>query len=342
MQDEIAISDVDSDAIYILPLSMIPLKSQGLKRARLVKNSRLESMVELFSGEKSGSGQIPILDLPQKFNCTGEKISDLVIINKLAGLASYDVFSLRVELRRLRINVENVDYLKLSPAMVAELSTHMQAFTKPLLLAIYGSGPEEPFGLHQLLKSISDPEEDAARERLLDIVERLRIDLNMLPDFLEHYGDVYLSLAYYQHCLDRNSPVLERIYGTIAEIRSNVQLGSDVSLCKSCDFVESKLKAVAGDVKYILDMFKTRTSGMWEDISADKFDANKKLVLDYQAKIGGALCVLTVKSDAWEGKFPIGDAGGIFQRANFIANELRQGLESVDEMAYDDSTATVV
>ena len=341
MLDEISISTEDTDAIHTLPLSVIPLRSRTLKRARLVKNTRLESMVELFSSKESGSGQVSISGLHNVLNFSGDRGGDLVVVKKLGGLASYDVYSLRIELRRLGIDVDNVDHLKLSAAMIAELSTYMQAYIRPLLVAIYGTDRDQPPDFRQIRKLFSDPDEAAARQRLLDIVKRMKIDLKTLPNVLEQYGDVYLSLAYYQHCLDEIQPVLDQIFRTLDDVRSNSQFASAELLLDSCEFVEDKLRTVTEDVTHILEMFRTRTSDMWEDISAAKFRANNKLVLDYQTKIGGALCALTVKADAWTKMFPSRDAGGIYRRANFVSNELKQGLESVNEIKYHDPDAMV-
>ena len=331
----------DTDKIHTLPLSVLPLKSRALKRARLVKNSRLESMVELFSGKESGSGQVSVADLAQIFDFSGEEKSDLVIVKKLGGLASYDVYSLRIELRQLEIDVENVEHLTLSVKKIAELSTYMQAFTKPLLAAMYGTHYDHPRDFRQILKLLSDPDDAVTRQRLYDIVNQLNIGLKALPDFLERYGDVYLSLAYYKQCLDLNKPYLEEIHRTIGEIRKCAQFKSDEFLHKSCDIVGHKLITIAGEVTHILDVFEARTADMWEDISAAKYHANSKLVLDYQTKIGGALCALTVKAAAWAEMFPRGEASSIYQRANFIGSELKVGLESVERITYHDPDAVL-
>ena len=62
------ISDGDRDSMHILPLTILPLETPSLNRARLIKNVRLESVVELFTDLKSGSGQVDIESLPQEFN----------------------------------------------------------------------------------------------------------------------------------------------------------------------------------------------------------------------------------------------------------------------------------
>src|SRR5690606_10933844 len=48
----------DMDALEVLPLSMIPLSSNTLKNAKLIKNSRLETAVELYNDPIAGSLQI--------------------------------------------------------------------------------------------------------------------------------------------------------------------------------------------------------------------------------------------------------------------------------------------
>ena len=41
------VADVRSDAINVLPLSIIPLRLKGLRRLSLTKNVRLETVVEM-------------------------------------------------------------------------------------------------------------------------------------------------------------------------------------------------------------------------------------------------------------------------------------------------------
>ena len=89
----------DQDAIDILPLSIVPLRTTSLRKARIIKNSRLEGMVELFSEKESGSGQIRPRDLPSVFEFREDNEQDLDIVKRLCGLSSYDVYSLRVLLR---------------------------------------------------------------------------------------------------------------------------------------------------------------------------------------------------------------------------------------------------
>ena len=55
------------DTMHILPLNIIPLQTPSLRRARLIKNVQLESVVELFHNSGSGSGQIETSKLADMF-----------------------------------------------------------------------------------------------------------------------------------------------------------------------------------------------------------------------------------------------------------------------------------
>ncbi len=50
----------------------------------------------------------------------------------------YDVYSLRIALRQIGVQVEDQEALKLSPEMNKELASYMTDFTRPLILQIYG------------------------------------------------------------------------------------------------------------------------------------------------------------------------------------------------------------
>ena len=103
----------DVDALHILPLRMIPLKNARLRRAKIVKNARLDGVVEIFSDRTTGSGEIDPISIMNALSFTEDEMSDVEIVQRLALLPSYDVYSLRIGLRNHGIQ-------------------YMRAFTKPL------------------------------------------------------------------------------------------------------------------------------------------------------------------------------------------------------------------
>ena len=106
MLDPVVEGDSDRDSLHILPLYILPLETSALKRARLIKNARLKGVIELFTDEQTGSGQIEVENLAAKFGWPeDEPYPDLVMLRKLAQARSYDVYSLRLTLREFDIPV---------------------------------------------------------------------------------------------------------------------------------------------------------------------------------------------------------------------------------------------
>ncbi len=84
--------ELPRDALHILPLADIPLEVVGLKRALMIKNVQLESVIEVFNDSHTGSGQIPVRQVRNVFSATkAEATRDSVKLNRLSMLNSFDV-----------------------------------------------------------------------------------------------------------------------------------------------------------------------------------------------------------------------------------------------------------
>ena len=60
---------------------MLPIENPALKRARLIKNARLQSVVEIFADENAGSGQLDVEGLIDEFGWNPDKPpNDFLII----------------------------------------------------------------------------------------------------------------------------------------------------------------------------------------------------------------------------------------------------------------------
>ena len=77
------------------------------------------------------------------------------------------------------------------------------------------------------------------------------------------------------------------------------------------------------------EAFDDSARNMWVDVSAERFRKLKDLVVANHEILGGTLCGLTVCIDAWVEKFPYENAGGPARRAEYIRNEIRQGVENI-------------
>jgi hypothetical protein len=133
------IADSDMDSLFVLPLSILPIETPALQSAKLIKNARLKSVIELFSDHQSGSGQVDVDKLGPMFGWPEDSVHpDLAILRRLAALPSYDVYSLRISLREHGIKVNDFSALRLTPEKAKELTKYMLMFTKPLMQLVYG------------------------------------------------------------------------------------------------------------------------------------------------------------------------------------------------------------
>ena len=206
--------DVDMDSLHVLPLSIVPFATSGLKRARMIKNVQLDSVIELFKGTSSGSGQIEISKIDTVFDLSEEKSAiDKTIIEQLSNINSYDIYTLRINLRKLSIQVDENEKLQLSENKSKELIGYMTEFTKPLIKNIYGNQEKEINSVNQLIEMFKNPDQDLALKNLRELADGLQMDLIEIPNFLEDYGDIFLSLAYFQECAEKIIPSdVERYY----------------------------------------------------------------------------------------------------------------------------------
>jgi len=321
----IGISDEDRDSLWTLPLVMIPLETDALRQTKMVKNSHLESVIELFSDRQTGKGHISPSNLRQVFsNITS---GDLDVIQTLAELQSYDVYSLRITLRQNGIEIDNYDDLKLSEEKQHELQTYMHPFMEQLVLNIYGpdgngSTAETP---QDWLSIFRHPDIRATQERLRNMAGKMDIPLHEVPRFLQEYGDAYLSVAYYRECLDNIRPVVLDFLDSTTEIMQHQQLSQNDALKKTCGRLKSKVEKIEGALGQQFKFFGESNSHMWKDMSAESFHTFRESVHKNHTQMGGLLCALAVKMNTWTEKFPHREDGGPMRRADFILTDMGQG-----------------
>ena len=322
-----AISDQDRDSLHVLPLSILPIQTPGLRRARLIKNFRLDSMVEMFEDASTGSGQVAVGALSEEFGWKEDPPHpDLALMKKLAALPSYDVYSLRISLRENGIPVNDHSALRLSEHKVEELSTYMTAFTRPLILEVFGAGSG---GYADIVGLFRNPDVSQVRAKLLAMAKALEIPPERLPLHLEQVGDTFLSISYYRQCKDSVSPVVEGFHEAVADIQGNYQLKTDRNLMKTCEVLRHTVDDVQKGIGNRFATFDNITRDMWRNPTSFQFRQIRNTALDCHAFMGQTLCGLSVKMDAWHKRFPNMDTGGPMKRAEFIMQGMRQGLEKL-------------
>ena len=324
------IVDSDIDSLFMLPLRIIPVKTESLARSRLVKNSHIVGVLELFAERETGSGQIEIRDLPQHFKWKeGAAHPDLSILYTLAALPSFDVYSLRRSLREHGIVVNNYADLKLSEEKNKQLTGYMSRFTMPLIKEIYGDDSKGITRFEDIVMLCKDPDIKKALARLKQMAEKLQISIDQIPLFLENYGDIFMSLSYYNQCLDRLTPLLEAFIYAMTDMRKSMQVRNDRTLMAEMDKVEKLINGLINFLKRTFQDFGSMSQDMWNNLTAAKFEQVKAYIEDTQVKVGSVLCGLTVKMNAWVIRFPNPKSGGPGAKGEFIMTDMRQGLHEI-------------
>jgi hypothetical protein len=323
------IDDADRDALHILPLATIPVAHPVLRRTKLVKNSRLDAAVEFFNMPGSGSGQFEVTEISKLLGLQkGAADPDVELLQRVAVLPSYDVYSLRILLREMNIAIADESALILSPAKIESLSAYMTTFTRPLVVEIFGEGTNIG-DFTNLVSMFRDCSADQVRQRLATMADKLGIPVPAIPKFLEDYADIFMSLSYYKQCLDQLLPGVQSFLTTLTDIRANHQLRNDTNLMKTCDFTENVINGTLANITGRLESFNKSTADMWRNLSAERFRKIEQLILSYHTVIGGVLCALSVKMNAWTRNFPRPEAAGPVRRAAFIMSDLRQGIDRI-------------
>jgi hypothetical protein len=318
------IRDADRDSVHILPLMILPLATQGLKRTRMIKNSDLKTVIEIFDDGKAVSGQMSLDSIHKAFSHI--EPGDLEILRSVTDLYSFDVFCLRIQLRKLGIKVDDENHLKLSKSKQDELSFYMKQFTQRLILEIFGTDDDEVKEYSDITALFHHPDVQLARTKLQTMAERLGTDLSGVPVFLEDYGDIYLSVAYYRQCMDQFQPAIQDFEYSVKEILNHNQLRFDQDLVSNCNQLLKKIKQLNTVAGERFAVFAQSADEMWEDISEDSFSEFKGLVESNHTAIGAILCTLSIKMQAWRDKFPNRSSGGPVKRAEYIRSDMRQGF----------------
>src|SRR5258708_178515 len=324
--------DAQKDALHILPLSAIPLKTAGLQKWHLMKNARLETVIEVYSVNKSTHGQIAIGDLSKSFDDRENLLKDIPTLKKLGTLPSFDVYTLRIQLRRLGIAVTAGDQLQLSEAKRQELLHFMREFTRPLIQKVFGGEGAAITNFDQLVGMFSHPDKGEALRNLKLLADRLQVGLTEIPNFLEEYGDIALSMAYFRGVFSDIQPLLAKFVTWSSDTAESYRFREDAKFQQKHAMMLATLDEVCKSVSAILDGFDVTARSFWEGISMESFRSMRDMITEQHVIVGGSLCGLHVTVDAWQQKFN-GKNASPDKCAEFIHAEMIPGLTALKRPA---------
>lgn len=319
-------------------MAILPLQTRELKRGCLIKNVNLDPAIEIFRNAESGSGQILVDELDvdichQMFGWpTAEVHPDLDLLRRLGRLNSYDVYSLRIQFREIGVEPESIEYLELSTAKRLELQNYMRVFTLPLIDLVYGDGENFANRAQNIVDLFRSPDTRIARENLQKLADGLRVGIEEIPKFLDDFSDIYLSLAYYQQYVDDLTPKMLDMTEDIHGLHHNWEIKQDQRVRENLNRLESDLSDLLASVTSRFEAFRQHSEQMWKNIDAEKFRRVKEAVIGSQKTVGGVLCGLGIKLNAWCERFPDPKVGGPNARSEMLFAEVMPGLDRLMEI----------
>ena len=321
------------DALHTLPLSMTPVQSPALRQLKMIKNHRLENVIQVFSMRRNASLQVDVAGVGKVLGWSdGEHAADLDLLNAIGRLPSFDVYSLRYLLRARGHNVSADADLRLSDAKTAELSDYMIVFTRPLISRIYGGEAVEINTPSDLIALFQDPDRAKVRRRLELMARELEVEIMAVPAFLENFGDILLSLSFYKHCLDEVTPIVTEFLDTMDVVRTNQMLSRQEDLMQICNAVQREVNELTSTIAQRFQALDQASRDISNKDSPLGFKDLEAKVREHHRSISGVLCGLTVKMGVWENMFPDKASASPAQLADFIKYHMKQGLETMREV----------
>jgi hypothetical protein len=319
--------DEHKDSLHILPLSSIPLSTAGLQKWQMMKNARLDSVIQVYTVDKRTHGQIPIHELGKYFDDRESLLKDIPILKKVSQLHSFDVYTLRIELRRLGISVTEQGELQLSDSRRQDLLHFMREFTRPLIQNVFGGEGATITDFEQLVGMFSQPDKGEALRNLKILADRLQVGLTEIPNFLEEYGDIALSMAYFRGIFAELLPRLRDFSQWAKATAESYRFKQDVKFQEKYAGMVELLEESSKAVSAILASFDDTAKSFWGDIRMESFKAMRNLITDQHVVIGAWLCGLYVTNAAWQQQFA-GKRANPDKCAEFIQAEIIPGLSA--------------
>ena len=298
----------------------------------------METRIELYREAGMGSGQVTIEELPDFMTATDDLLHhDIPMLNSVGEMESFDPYSLRRGLRAAGIAVDNLEAFTLSDPKKRELQPYMRNLTRPLLQHVFGASTIELTDPEILRDRLLNSNSATVLQRINALALALGSTRDDLPDLLEDYGDVFLSLGFYKQQLAEIGPRITLLQIWVDEACQVPHIRKDPMMGPALHKTERVLGALQQSLERRFKNFEAKTKIRWERVTVGTFNQVRALITDHQASLAAVLCGLTVKVFEWESRFP-GGGGSFERRADFVLSDLQSGLDRLTAIEREAST----
>ena len=192
---------------------------------------------------------------------------------------------------------------------------------------VYGDREAEIDPNQDIVDLFRDPDTTVARENLEKLADGLKVDITAISKFLDDFADVYLSLAYFQNYVNDLTPKLIEMNEGIQGLMTTWEIRQDDRVRANLARLHEDLNDLLTSVTGRFEVFQQNSDKMWEDIDAEKFRRVKEVVIGSQKTVGGVLCGLGIKLNAWCERFPDPKVGSPNSRFEMLFSDIAPGID---------------
>jgi hypothetical protein len=323
----------DRDTLHSIMLSTLPVTHSALRKARMIKNCRLQSVIELYRDQNAGSGQIAVDQLDVALGISSSGHPDLVLLRGVALLPAFDSFSIRLLLREMGASEEQLKPIAVSPEKLRQLDKFMESFTLPLLKYVYGRQDVGKAGMSQLFEMFRNPDVAMAQSHLNRLATKVKVPLTSIPNFLENYSDTFLAIAFYQQSYQDLVTVIAQFLDSIREVAAQIKFKHNQNVKTVCEEVDATFRFVMKAIGTRLSAAERMAAALWADDVTAPFQTFQARLREFQVLIGMLLCSLAAKVDAWRAAFPSSKVGSTQQRAQMISADIAYAMPALRQAA---------
>jgi len=321
------------DNLLSVRVSLLPVSSASLRKTRLVKNCRLESVLELYRDDSAGRGQIDIGQAQSVFGLSSPADPDLSLLRSVALLPAFDAFSLRLLLREMGASLEQMGGLSLSPPRTQIWDNHVRKLTLPLLEYVFGRDQGENASLGQLVEMFRNPNVGLAESQLSRLANKLDIKIGALASFLEDYTDTFMAIAFYHLALADLLPLVNRFLVSVQRLSAEPRYRQNEKLRELCAETGSTFQFILKMISTRLTASERMTATLWSNELSIPHRVLQEKLREFHILLALLVAGVAAKMSAWFAAFPMDDSGRPQDRAEFLSNDICYAMSRLKNSA---------
>ena len=297
-----------------LSLDRLPVAHAALRKARIVKNSRLKSVIELYRDRSTGSGHYEVSDLPAMLGIPSAH-ADILLLRWVAMLPTFDIASVRLLLRDVGALTEK------DVPLPDDAAIHQ--YIAPVLRCATEDGTA--LSRAELDAALMDP-----NGRGREIMQRLMQLVALRPDetvrFVRDSIDTYAAFGLYARALKEQRRRITQLLDAVRSLAAEPQVRKDKMMLTALAEIPATFPELLSAAERRVGAAEKVIAMSWEKSAGAPLRAHQRQIREVQVLVGYLLAGIEAKLNAWRAAFPPEIQGNVAKRVNFLSLEMAQGL----------------